>query len=110
MGGEVLLAEPVRRDQRVDLGGGQDGVAEELLDHADVGAALQEVGGERVAERVRGDPPLEPGPPGAAAQDARRALPGQAAAALVEEQRRPRPRAGQARAGAPSGTGQGGHA
>ena len=38
----------------VDHGGGHVAVAEELLDGADVGAVLQEVGGEGVAEGVAG--------------------------------------------------------
>jgi hypothetical protein len=39
-------------DVGVDLGGLRAGVAEELLDVAEVGAGLEEVGGEAVAEGV----------------------------------------------------------
>lgn len=42
-------------DVGVDHGGGDVAVAEELLDGADVVAALEEVGGEGVAEGVAGD-------------------------------------------------------
>ena len=42
-------------DVGVDLGGGDVGVAEHGLDGADVGAVHEEVGGEAVAEGVRGD-------------------------------------------------------
>src|SRR5215218_1765385 len=42
----VHLAQPVDGDECVDLGGGHRGVAEQLLDDADVGAAVEQVGGE----------------------------------------------------------------
>jgi hypothetical protein len=42
-------------DVGVDLGRVDGGVAEELLDGADVGAVAEEVGREGVAERVRRD-------------------------------------------------------
>ncbi|ANH38959.1 Peptidase family M23 [Nocardioides dokdonensis FR1436] len=41
-------AEPVGGDMGVDLGGGQRGVAQQLLHGAQVGAALEQVGGSRV--------------------------------------------------------------
>jgi hypothetical protein len=41
MRGCVDLAEFVDRDECVDLRSGDGGVAEELLDHADVGAAVE---------------------------------------------------------------------
>ena len=40
----------------VDLGGGEVGVAEHLLHRAQVGAALEQVGREAVAQRVGRDP------------------------------------------------------
>ncbi len=46
----------------VDLGGVDRGVAEELLDRADIGAIAQEVGREGVAKRVGGDHVRDPGP------------------------------------------------
>src|SRR3954447_14080430 len=50
MAGGVHLAEPVDGHQGVDLRGRHRGVAEQLLDHADVGPAVEEVGGEGVPE------------------------------------------------------------
>src|SRR5690349_3455951 len=41
---------------RVDLGGREAGVPQHLLHRADVRAAIQEVGGKGMAERVRGHP------------------------------------------------------
>ena len=74
MGGRVDLAQPVDGDQRVDLGGGHRGVAEQFLDDPDVGAAVEQVGGERVAQRVRGDlGQARPGPPRPAARPRRSA-------------------------------------
>ena len=49
VGREVYLAEVVDGDQGVDLRGGHRGVAEQLLHHPDVGAAVQQVGGEASA-------------------------------------------------------------
>ena len=62
VGGGVHLAQPVGGDQRVQLGGGHRRVAEQLLDHPDVGAAVQQVGGEGVPQGVRADVPRR-GPP-----------------------------------------------
>ena len=45
-------AEAVLVDVGVDLGGGDVGVAEHFLDDAEVGAVVEEVGGEAVAELV----------------------------------------------------------
>ena len=52
--GGVDLTQRVHRDQGVDLRGGHRSVPEELLHHADVRAALEQVGGERVPQGVRG--------------------------------------------------------
>jgi hypothetical protein len=49
----------VSEDVGVDHCGADVAVAEELLDGADVVAALEEVGGEGVAEGVAGDPLVE---------------------------------------------------
>ena len=51
----VDLPEPAQLDAGVDLGRGDRGVAEHLLDDAEVGAAGEQVGGEAVPERVRAD-------------------------------------------------------
>ena len=53
--GEVRLAPPAVGDVRVELGRAEVGVAEHLLDAAQVGAALEQVRRERVAEQVRVD-------------------------------------------------------
>ena len=62
-------------------------MAEHLLDAAQVGAALEQVGGEGVTEQVRMDATrLQPGDLGQAAQDQEGAGPGQPAAAGIEEE------------------------
>lgn len=55
MGVVVDLFHAFGGDVGVDLGGGETGVAEEFLDAAEVCAVVEEVGGEAVAELVRGD-------------------------------------------------------
>ena len=45
-------AEAVLVDVGIDLGGGDVGVAEHFLDDAEVGAVVEEMGGEAVAELV----------------------------------------------------------
>src|SRR5207249_5137924 len=52
MGSVVHAAEALRVDVRVDLRGRERAVAEELLDRPEVGAALEQMGRERVAETV----------------------------------------------------------
>ena len=52
MGLEVGIAELVEGGVGVDLGGGEVGVTEEGLDGVDVGAVVEELHGERVAEDV----------------------------------------------------------
>ena len=76
----------VHGDQRVDLGGRHRGMPEQLLDHADVGAALQEVRGEGVAQRVRRDVARHPGPVGGLDQHRPGGLARQPPSAGVEEQ------------------------
>ena len=49
----VYLAELVHRHQSVDLRGFHRGVTQQFLHHADVGAPVQQVGRERVPQRVR---------------------------------------------------------
>jgi hypothetical protein len=53
MGGLVDRTEPVSGQMSVDLRRSQIGVAEQLLHGAEVRSALEEMGGVRVAERVR---------------------------------------------------------
>ena len=71
----------------VELGGGDRGVPQQLLDHPDVGAAGQHVGGAGVAQHVGADPVGEPGAHGVAPQDAVGPLPAEPAAPGVEEHR-----------------------
>lgn len=54
MGGRVHLGELAHHHAGVDLGGGEAGVAQQLLDEADVGPALQHQGRGRVAEEMAG--------------------------------------------------------
>ena len=49
------IAEAPAGDVGVNLSGAYVGVAEEFLDHAQVGAMLEQVGREAVPEGVRGD-------------------------------------------------------
>src|SRR3954464_8917096 len=62
MGGGVDLAQMVGADPGVDLRRRHRSVAEQLLHHADVGAALEQVGRERVPHRVRRHVRAQPGP------------------------------------------------
>src|SRR5438552_19130166 len=55
VGAEVELAAAAIADMRVKLGRGEVGVAEHLLNAAQVGAAFEEVGRKRVPEQVRVD-------------------------------------------------------
>ena len=43
------------RHMGIDLGGADAGVAEELLDDAQVGSVVKQVGGEAMTQHVRGD-------------------------------------------------------
>src|SRR5580704_8178370 len=54
MGAAIDLEQPFAVDRGVDLRGRQGGVAEELLDGAQVAAARQQMGGEGMAQRMRG--------------------------------------------------------
>ena len=57
----VDLAQLVDRDQGVDLGRGDRGVSEQLLDDADVRSSVEQMGRERVPQRVRRDVGGDPG-------------------------------------------------
>ena len=50
------LGQAVLGDVGVDLGGGDVGVAEQGLDHAQIGPAFQQMGGEGMAQHMRADP------------------------------------------------------
>ena len=61
MGVVVDVSHSLRRQVRVHLGRGQGLVAQKLLDTAQVGAVVQQVGGEAVPQGVRADVGIEPG-------------------------------------------------
>ena len=87
MRSEVQLAPASIGYVRVELGGREIGVAEHLLDAAQVGAALEQMRRERVAEQVRMHAlRLEPGLLGEAAQDQEGAGAGERPAARVQEE------------------------
>ena len=60
----VNAGEVVGIDVGVDLGGGNVGVAEELLDDAEVGTMAKQVAGEGVSQDVRVDVLLDAGSAG----------------------------------------------
>ncbi len=86
---EVHLAAAPVRDVRVALRRPEVGVPQHLLHRAEVGAALEEVGRERVPEEVRVHTTwLEAGPVGQLAEDEERAGARECPAARVQEQLR----------------------
>ena len=87
MGGVVDFFHALGGDVGVDLGGAEAGVAEEGLDAAEVGAVVEEVGGEAVAEFVRGDVDGEAGVFPVFVDDVGECLGGDAAAEFAEEER-----------------------
>src|SRR3954468_1474608 len=87
--GRVHLAQPINGDECVDLCGRHRRVAEQLLDDAHVGAAVEQVGGERVPQRVRGHLGRHSRPLRGRPQERPCALPRQRPAADVEEPRSP---------------------
>ena len=52
----VDINQPLRIDMGIALGGGEVHVAEELLDGAQIGSVLKQVGREAVPQKVRIDP------------------------------------------------------
>src|SRR3954451_3275668 len=85
--GGVHLTQPFDGDQRVDLRRRHRRVAQQLLDDADVGAAVEQVSGEGGPQRVRGELGVDPGPLRGLAQDRPGALPGERPPPGVEEHR-----------------------
>ena len=83
---EVLVLEAPVREVRVDLRRRDVGVAEHLLQHAQVAAAGEQVRSERVAQRVRAHPVLQPAFARVALDDLVEPLAAEAAAALVDEE------------------------
>ena len=87
VGGEVRLPATAIGDVRVELGCGEVGVAEHLLDAAQVGPALEQVRGKRVPEKMRVDAlRVEPRPLREPADDQERAGARQGPALGVQEQ------------------------
>ena len=82
---EVDVAQALGRQVGVDLGGADVGVAEHLLQRAQVAAAGQQVGGERVAQRVGAHAVLQPGAAGVALDDLVEPLAGERPPAEVDE-------------------------
>src|SRR3989337_2639228 len=83
----VDLPEVVARQVGVDLGGRDVGVTQHLLDVPQGHAATKHVGGEGVAQGVRGYVLAQVRGPGVALEDEPEALSGETLAAPVEEQR-----------------------
>ena len=79
-------AEPAcRRDMGVDLGRREALVAEQLLDDPQVGAAVEQVGREAVAEGVRRDAERQTGPGAQAIEPEAQAAHAERRAAMVQE-------------------------
>jgi hypothetical protein len=74
-------------DVRIALRRAQPGMTEELLNRAKIGAALQQMGCERVPERVRADPGSRAGRRDMAANQPIDASRRETAAAIVHKQR-----------------------
>src|SRR2546423_9991273 len=88
MRASVLPPKAPRLYPSVGLGRAYAGVAEQLLDGAEVGASLEQMGGERVAQRVRRDARSGRHPLGGETKPATDVRGGEAAAAPRQEQRR----------------------
>ena len=75
-------------DVGVLLGRGQAGVPQQFLNGAEIGAGIQEVGGERVAQPVGADAAGDGDLPEGCVQDPPHAAVGEAAAAVIKEESR----------------------
>src|SRR3990172_10020655 len=72
-------------DMGVYLGGAGAGVTQQLLHDPQLGASVQQVGGERVSQQVREDVLVQPGHEGVLPHDLLHGAAGQALAAPVDE-------------------------
>src|SRR5438132_1628263 len=81
----VDTAKPAQLDAGVDLGRGDRSVAEHLLNHAEVGATREQVGGKAVPEGVRTDITRETGLPGISFDDRPERMPREGTARLRDE-------------------------
>src|SRR3954454_8972239 len=87
MCGVVYLCQRLKIEMRIDLGGGDAGVAEELLHCAQVLRGLQHVGGEGMPQHVRMHVLAEPAPPRPGPQPRIDGLRRDATAAAADEER-----------------------
>src|SRR6266568_740515 len=85
----VDLHQPVDADVGIFLGGGERGVAEQLLNGAQVGAAFQHVGGKGMPQGMRRDPFERRDPQDVGIYDPRYAAAVYAAAARVDKKSAP---------------------
>src|SRR5437588_7561559 len=85
---EIHVLQPLRAEMRIELGRCHIRVPEHLLERAQVAAAREQVGRERVAQRVRAHLAVEAGRLRVPLDDLVEALAREAAAALVDEQAR----------------------
>src|SRR4029079_12024449 len=81
VGPTVHVPDPLTGEMRVELRGGDTRMPEQLLDDAQVRSALEEVGRERVAQRVRTDAVGQARPRGCALDRGPRLLAGEPPAA-----------------------------
>ena len=88
MGLVVGIDQPLPGHMGVDLGGGQAPVAQEVLDAPEVGPAVEQVGREAVAERVRARGRVEPRADQVLLEQPADAPGGQPGPPVVEEQGR----------------------
>ena len=89
MGLVINLGQVIDIEMGVFLSGGQADVAQQFLDGAQVRAHLQQMGGERVAQGVRGHGHADAGPQAVHLDRTLDAACGQPAALAVEEERLP---------------------
>src|SRR3954468_18566658 len=87
MGPRVDLPDPLAREGGVELVRGDTRMSEQLLDDPQIRAALEEMGREGMAERVRRDIAGEPRPTGGGADHRERLLSGEPTTPIAEEQR-----------------------
>src|SRR5690349_6988864 len=83
----VDLSDPLAGHVGVELGRTDTRMSEQFLNDPQVGAALEEMRRERVAERVGADPSVQSRTARRGPDDGERLLPGQPAAPVAEEQR-----------------------
>src|SRR5262247_3853734 len=93
MGDVVHAHELVGTHVGVALGRRQAAMAEQLLDHSKIGAGVQKMGRERVAQRVRAHAPSDPGRRSAPPHDRVQRAHAEPRAARVLEERAPAPAA-----------------